>query len=85
MKKFSIGNTLVGKTVEIIYSTNKNEIGIKGKCVEDRANILVITTDKGEKKIIKQNCWFVIYLDDYKVLVNGKDIKGKIERRIKKI
>jgi RNase P/RNase MRP subunit p29 len=85
MKKFSIGNTLVGKTVEIIYSTNKNEIGIKGKCVEDRANILVIATDRGEKKIIKQNCWFVIYLDDYKVLVNGKDIKGKIERRIKKI
>ncbi len=84
MRKFSIGSTLVGKIVEVIYSTNKNEIGIKGKCVEDRANILVIETEKGEKKIIKKNCWFVVYLDDYKVLLEGKEITGRIERRIKK-
>jgi len=84
MERFSIGRTLVGKIVEIFYSKNKNEIGIKGRCVEDRANILVIATEKGEKKIIKQNAWFVIYTNNYKILVEGKEIVGRIERRLKK-
>lgn len=43
--------TLVGKIVEVFHSTNQTEIGIKGKVVEDRANILVI--DKGKFKIVK--------------------------------
>jgi len=76
--------TLIGKLVEVFYSTNSYEIGIKGKVVEDRANILVIATDKGEKKIIKQNVWLLIYVDDYKILVEGKKLRGRIERRIKK-
>ena len=75
---------LVGKEIEVFYSTNKNEISIKGKCVEDRANILVLETEKGEKKIIKQNAWFLIYVDNYKILVNGKTLVGRIERRLKK-
>jgi|GEM_PF-560005 len=75
---------LVGKDVEVFYSANSNEIGIRGKCVEDRANILVIATDRGEKKIIKQNVWLLIYHNNYKVLVEGERLVGKIERRLKK-
>jgi RNase P/RNase MRP subunit p29 len=75
---------LVGKDVEVFYSTNRNEIGVRGKCVEDRANILVIATDRGEKKIVKQNVWLLIYHNGYKILVEGKRLVGKIERRLKK-
>ncbi len=76
--------TLVGKFVEVFDSTNKSEIGIKGKCVEDLANVLVLETSRGEKKIIKANAWFLIYVDGYKVLIEGRKLVGRIEKRIKK-
>lgn len=79
-----VKQTLVGKIVEVFYSKNKYNIGIKGKCVEDRANILIISTPKGEKKIIKKDCWFIVYVGEYKVLIDGKKLVGKIEKRIKR-
>ncbi|MEM2932726.1 MAG: ribonuclease P protein subunit [Candidatus Pacearchaeota archaeon] len=85
---FNIANlanqVLVGKTIEVFDSKNKAEIGIKGRCVEDRVNVLVIKTKKEEKTIIKKNAWFLIYVDKYKILVNGANLVGRIEKRIKK-
>ncbi|MEM1535158.1 MAG: ribonuclease P protein subunit [Candidatus Pacearchaeota archaeon] len=79
--------TLVGKKLEVFDSSNKKEIGIKGKCVEDRANTVVIKTRHGEKTIIKKNVWFLVYVEGYKgykVLVDGKKLVGRIEKRIKR-
>lgn len=87
LRKFKdiIKQVLVGKDIEVFYSKNESEIGIRGYCVEDRANILIIKTPSGEKKIIKKNAWFLIYTNSHKILVPGTKIVGKIEKRIKKI
>lgn len=79
-----LNQILVGKEIEVFYSKNKSVIGIRGKCVEDRQNILVLETEKGEKKILKKDSWFLIYENNYKILINGKDLLGRIEKRIKK-
>lgn len=76
---------LIGKDIEVFYSKDKKEIGKRGRCVEDRANILVLETVDGEKKIIKKNSWFLIHTNDYKILVDGKKLVSRIEKRLKKL
>ncbi len=71
---------LIGKGITIIESSNKSLIGIIGKVVDETKNLLFIETNEKTKKIIKDQCVF---------LVDGKKIKGssiakRPEERIKK-
>lgn len=44
--------SLIGKTAEIIRNNHKFE----GKIVDETKNTITISTQKGNKKIEKQNC-----------------------------
>jgi ribonuclease P protein subunit POP4 len=84
-EKNLVRHELIGLEIEIRKSTNKSQIGIKGRVVDETYNMLVIETKKGEKKVEKKSCVFVFKLPNGKrVEVEGWVIVGRPEDRIKK-
>lgn len=73
---------LIGLNVKIIESKNKSNIGIKGKIVDETRNSLVIKTDNGNKKVLKENV--VLEFTNEGLMVDGKMLIGRPEERIKK-
>jgi ribonuclease P protein subunit POP4 len=84
-EKNLVRHELIGLEVEIRKSTNKSQIEIKGRVVDETYNMLVIETEKGEKKVEKKSCVFVFKLPNgKKVEVEGWVLVGRPEDRIKK-
>jgi ribonuclease P protein subunit POP4 len=84
-EKNLVRHELIGLEVEVKKSTNKSQIGIKGRVVDETYNMLVIETRKGEKKVEKKSCVFVFKLPNgKKVEVEGWVLVGRPEDRIKK-
>jgi ribonuclease P protein subunit POP4 len=84
-EKNLVRHELIGLEVEIRKSSNKNQIGIKGRVVDETYNMLVIETEKGEKKVEKKSCVFAFKLpNEKKVEVEGWVLVGRPEDRIKK-
>ncbi|MCD6563600.1 MAG: ribonuclease P protein component 1 [Thermoproteales archaeon] len=80
-----IFHELIGLRVEIIDSSNKSQIGISGRVIDETANMLVIESDKGRKMVSKKDVVIVFYLPTgEKVKVEGKVIVGRPEERLKK-
>ena len=52
---------LIGQEIEIIDSTNKSELGLQGKVVDETKNILTISHEGNVKKLIKKNSDFLIF------------------------
>ncbi|MBD3313921.1 ribonuclease P protein subunit [Candidatus Woesearchaeota archaeon] len=73
---------LIGVEAEIIDSVNKSNIGIKGRIIDETKNCITIMTDKGEKKMIKNN--ITLNISEKKARIQGKDLSGRPEERIKK-
>lgn len=72
-------NELIGSQVEIIGSKNKTLVGIKGKIIDETKNTITIQNTK-MKKIIKNH----IILKINNKIIEGKDIVGSPENRLKK-
>jgi RNase P/RNase MRP subunit p29 len=70
---------LIGETIRIVSSKNKSLEGIGGKVTDETKNMLKIMTPKGEKTAIKDQ--ITIKIGDK--TINGEQIQGKIEARIK--
>jgi ribonuclease P protein subunit POP4 len=84
-EKNLVRHELIGLEVEVRKSTNKSQIGIKGRVIDETYNMLVIETEKGEKKVEKKSCVFVFKLPNgKKVEVEGWVLVGGPEDRIKK-
>jgi len=80
-----VRHELIGLEVEVKKSTNKSQIGIKGRVVDETYNMLVIETEKGEKRVEKKSCVFIFKLPNgKKVEVEGWVLIGRPEDRIKK-
>jgi ribonuclease P protein subunit POP4 len=75
---------LIGLEAEVMASNNKDLIGLKGKVVDETRNLIVLATDKGEKKILKKDVTLMIKINDEKIRVDGLVLVGKPEERIKK-
>ena len=69
--------------VEIVESTNKSNIKLKGTIVNETRCILTIKTTKGLKRTAKANSTFLFMFNGKKVKVNGKRIEKTPENRIK--
>jgi ribonuclease P protein subunit POP4 len=79
-----IKHELIGLPVEVIESTNKFQIGIKGRVVDETRNLLVIETKNELKKIQKKGSEFIFKIPSgRKVKVEGKKIVARPEDRIK--
>ena len=72
---------LLGKQVEVIQSSNRYEVGIKGLVVEDTKNTIKIRTEKGVKILIKNS--IILMINDKKI--DGNLLIGKEEQRIKRM
>ncbi len=75
---------LIGLEAEVKDSTNPNQIGIRGRIVDETYHMLVL--DDGERKMImKKGARFGIWLGDEYVTVRGDRINYRPHERIKKI
>lgn len=80
--KSLIRGEFIGLETEVVGSENKNNIGIKGKIINETKETFTI---KGKKtwKIIKSKNIFGFKAKNEKITINGKLINEKPEERIK--
>ena len=84
MPKNIVRHELIGLPVEIVGSTNKFQIGIKGMVVDETKNVLTVETENGLKKIQKKGSIFIFKIPNgKKVKVKGEKIAARPEERIK--
>jgi ribonuclease P protein subunit POP4 len=80
-----VRHELIGLKVKIKDSSNKSQVGLTGRVIDETFKILKIETNKGEKSIPKDVAIFIFTLSNgTKVQVDGKILIGRPEDRIKK-
>jgi ribonuclease P protein subunit POP4 len=80
-----VRHELIGLKLKIKDSTNKSQVGLTGRVIDETFKILKIETNKGEKSIPKDVAIFIFTLPNgTKVQVDGKILIGRPEDRIKK-
>jgi ribonuclease P protein subunit POP4 len=76
---------LIGLEVRVTSSANRQLEGLKGTVIDETRNMLTIETQKGEKKLAKQDCVFSFHLPSGEwVKVKGSLLVARPEDRIKK-
>lgn len=75
---------LIGLEGEVISSTNRSQVGIKGEVIDETMNTVSIRSGKGIKKIQKRGSLFRLTLGKLKVEVDGNELLSRPEDRIKK-
>ncbi len=78
-----IRGELIGLNVKVVSSKNIANKSLQGRIINETKNTLVIKTQKGEKKLIKQNCVFELEFENQKFQVQGKILAKRPEERIK--
>jgi len=74
---------LIGLSIEIVDAKNKSLIGIRGKIIDETKSMIVIKSNK-IKKLIKSQIRMKIKMKDKMIEIDGKEIVGRPEDRIKK-
>ena len=77
-----IKKELIGTPITVIDSTNENLIGTNGTIINETKNTL--TLDNG-KTIIKNQTTLKITMDNETFIINGKNLIGTPEDRLKKV
>ncbi|MBU0472016.1 MAG: ribonuclease P protein subunit [Nanoarchaeota archaeon] len=70
----------IGSDIEIIESTNKTLIGLKGKVIDETKNTISIKTKNNETKKLLKN---VLKFKIGQKIIDGKTITKKPQDRIK--
>ena len=78
-----IKHELIGRIIKIIESTNKANIGLNGKVLDETKHLLIIDTSKGIKKVSKKGNIFQIQYLGEKVNIKGELLFGAPAERIK--
>ena len=65
-------------------SKNKSDIGIEGIIIDDSRNMLTIKTSRGKKKVVKEKNKFLMVINNKEMLIDGKDLIGRVDERLKK-
>jgi len=68
---------LIGKVATIRESSNKNQIGMKGKIIDERMYSILVKTENGDKMILKRNAVFSV--DGCKIY--GNDFEKRPQSR----
>lgn len=74
-----INKEIIGKKIIVVDSKNNSLAGIKGIVVDETKNMVFVETEKGIKKIAKEQCVFEIEGE----VIDGKKLAKKHEERIK--
>lgn len=75
---------LIGLDCTVVSSSNKSQVGISGKIVDETMKTLVIESAGKEKRVQKEGCVFRVSLGPQAVDIEGKYIASRPEDRIKK-
>ena len=75
-----VKHELIGLFCEIVSASNKSQVGLKGKIVDETMKTIVID----DKRIPKQNTIFRVELGNKKVEIDGSYMIARPEDRIKK-
>jgi len=81
----TIRGELIGTCVKIAENKNRCSEKIKGVIIDETKNTITIKTQKGNKKIIKEQIKSMMQEKDGKQkIITGKQIQSRPEERIKK-
>ncbi len=72
----------MGKIIKVIHSPNKHLIGVEGTVIDETRNTFEL--DNG-KKIIKKNSVLIMNNGKQTITLEGKQLVGKPEDRLKKV
>jgi len=76
---------LIGLEAKIKHSSNRSQIGIRGKVLDETRKTLTILHDNKEKRVVKETSTFLFTLSDKTIIeVDGKVLVGRPEDRVKK-
>lgn len=76
---------LIGLKIEIVNSSCKKWIGLKGKIVDETKNLFIIKVNDKEQKIPKTSSVFLFTLENgEQIELKGKNILFRPEERTKK-
>ncbi len=76
----SIRDEFIGSSVEIVKSSNRQLVGLKGKIIDETKNTFMIKSEgKEPRTILKKGSTFKIN----ESLIEGSDILRRAEERIK--
>ncbi len=73
-------DNLIGLKIKVIDAVNKSQVSIEGKIIDETRNTIKVQTKSGIKQIMKNN--ITLMINDQKI--NGVDLVGRPEERIKK-
>ena len=74
--------TLIGKKISVVESSNKSLVGIEGIVIDETKNTIRIRDKKNIGKTLVKSQIKTLKADDR--IVDGKKIEKRIEERIKK-
>jgi RNase P/RNase MRP subunit p29 len=80
MMKNDSKTVLIGETITVAEADNKSLEGLTGMVTDETRNTLTVETPKGKKTVIKDQ----ITINTSKGKIQGKEITGRIEERIKR-
>ena len=73
---------LIGLDTEITQSSNVQLVGFKGKVVDETKSMFVLNTDKGMKKIPKENTIWQFSLRSNKIILDGNMLSKRSFERL---
>lgn len=74
---------LIGATVRVSNARNRTLIGLTGIIIDETKHMIIIKTEKGAKRLIKDAV--TLEFPNQRVRVKGNLFLGRPEERIKKI
>ncbi|MDE1856911.1 MAG: ribonuclease P protein subunit [Candidatus Micrarchaeota archaeon] len=75
---------MIGLEAEVLNSSDRHQIGIKGKVVDESKNTLSIYVDGKLKRIIKKNSVFRFSVGKRRFVVDGEEINFRPYERIER-
>lgn len=81
-RELSFFQELIGKKIEVVNSTNKQLIGLKGVVVDETKSTLTILAE-GERRISLLKAVVTFRLEETGLVISGVDIVRRPEERIK--
>ena len=75
---------LIGSEIRIISSSNPSLVNLKGRVIDETKNMIILETEEGIKKIIKNQIKMEIKTQTKIIELEGKDLVERPEERNKK-
>ena len=82
-EKNLMAHEMNGLKVEVINSSDKNKIGIKGVIVKETKNTFIVESNTKQKIIPKKEAEIMFFVGKQKIKIKGEKIMEKPENRIK--